>query len=269
VADWPMREYRCVLRRLTWLLLALIVAAGGVTAAPVNADPNALWTIVHDQCVPDQETSGEPAPCSLVGRGPGEWHGYAVLKDLVGTTQFLVIPTERITGIESPALLEPGAANYFAAAWDARSFVDMRAGVDIPRDWMSLAVNSAMARSQDQLHIHVDCVRAIVRDTLNRHVADIGSDWAPFPEPLSGHPYLAMTVDGDNLDATNPVQLVAQRVDDMGLATIVVVGTYLKNGQPGFLLLAGQADPAIGDRGAGEELQDHMSCPPPRGQWAK
>jgi CDP-diacylglycerol pyrophosphatase len=269
VADWPMREYRCVLRRLTWLLLALIVAAGGVTAAPVNADPNALWTIVHDQCVPDQETSGEPAPCSLVGRGPGEWHGYAVLKDLVGTTQFLVIPTERITGIESPALFEPGAANYFAAAWDARSFVDMRAGVDIPRDWMSLAVNSAMARSQDQLHIHVDCVRADVRDTLNRHVADIGSDWAPFPEPLSGHPYLAMTVDGDNLDATNPVQLVAQRVDDMGLATIVVVGTYLKNGQPGFLLLAGQADPAIGDRGAGEELQDHMSCPPPREQWAK
>lgn len=264
-----MREYRCVLRRLTWLLLALIVAAGGVTAAPANADPNALWTIVHDQCVPDQETSGEPAPCSLVGRGPGEWHGYAVLKDLVGTTQFLVIPTERITGIESPALLEPGAANYFAAAWDARSFVDMRAGVDIPRDWMSLAVNSAMARSQDQLHIHVDCVRADVRDTLNRHVADIGSDWAPFPEPLSGHPYLAMTVDGDNLDATNPVQLVAQRVDDMGLATIVVLGTYLKNGQPGFLLLAGQADPAIGDRGAGEELQDHMSCPPPRGQWAK
>jgi CDP-diacylglycerol pyrophosphatase len=264
-----MREYRCVLRRLTWLLLALIVAAGGVTAAPANADPNALWTIVHDQCVPDQETSGEPAPCSLVGRGPGEWHGYAVLKDLVGTTQFLVIPTERITGIESPALLEPGAANYFAAAWDARSFVDMRAGVDIPRDWMSLAVNSAMARSQDQLHIHVDCVRADVRDTLNRHVADIGSDWAPFPEPLSGHPYLAMTVDGDNLDATNPVQLVAQRVDDMGLATIVVVGTYLKNGQPGFILLAGQADPAIGDRGAGEELQDHMRCPPPRGQWAK
>lgn len=264
-----MREYRCVLRRLTWLLLALIVAAGGVTAAPADADPNALWTIVHDQCVPDQETSGEPAPCSLVGRGPGEWHGYAVLKDLVGTTQFLVIPTERITGIESPALLEPGAANYFAAAWDARSFVDMRAGVDIPRDWMSLAVNSAMARSQDQLHIHVDCVRADVRDTLNRHVADIGSDWAPFPEPLSGHPYLAMTVDGDNLDATNPVQLVAQRVDDMGLATIVVVGTYLKNEQPGFLLLAGQADPAIGDRGAGEELQDHMSCPPPRGQWAK
>lgn len=258
-----------MLRRLTWLLLALIVAAGGVTAAPADADPNALWTIVHDQCVPDQETSREPAPCSLVGRGPGEWHGYAVLKDLVGTTQFLVIPTERITGIESPALLEPGAANYFAAAWDARSFVDMRAGVDIPRDWMSLAVNSAMARSQDQLHIHVDCVRADVRDTLNRHVADIGSDWAPFPEPLSGHPYLAMTVDGDNLDATNPVQLVAQRVDDMGLATIVVVGTYLKNGQPGFLLLAGQADPAIGDRGAGEELQDHMSCPPPRGQWAK
>jgi len=259
-----------VLRGLNWFLFALaIIVAGGVTAAPANADPNALWTIVHDQCVPDQQTSGDPAPCSLVDLGAAERQGYAVLKDLVGATQFLVIPTERISGIESPTLLEPGVTDYFAAAWNARGFVEARAGVDIPRDWMSLAVNSAVARSQDQLHIHIDCVRADVRDAVSRHIADVGSDWVPFPEPLRGHPYLAMTVEGDDLNATNPVRLVAQRVDDMGIATIVVVGTYLKNGQPGFILLAGQADPAIGDRGAGEELQDHMSCPPPRGQWAK
>ena len=86
--------------------------------------------------------------------------------------------------------------------------------------------------------------------------------------PHVGQPWNTF-IEGDNLDATNPVRLVAQRVDDMGIATIVVVGTYLKNGQPGFILLAGQADPAIGDPGAGEELQDHMSCPPPRGQSAK
>jgi CDP-diacylglycerol pyrophosphatase len=259
-----------VLRGRNWFLFALaIIVAWGVTAAPANADPDALWTIVHDQCVPDQQTSGDPAPCSLVDLGAGERQGYAVLKDLFGATQFLVIPTERISGIESPTLLEPSVSDYFAAAWNARGFVDARAGVDIPRDWMSLAVNSAVARSQDQLHIHIDCVRADVRDAVSRHIADVGSDWVPFPEPLRGHPYLAMTVEGDNLDATNPVRLVAQRVDDMGMATIVVLGTYLKNGQPGFILLAGQADPAIGDRGAGEELQDHMRCPPPRGQWAK
>jgi CDP-diacylglycerol pyrophosphatase len=96
----------------------------------------------------------------------GERHGYAVLKDLVGATQFLVIPTDRISGIESPTLLEPDATDYFAAAWRTRSFVDVRAGADIPRDWMSLVVNSALARTQNQLHIHVDCVRADVREAL-------------------------------------------------------------------------------------------------------
>jgi CDP-diacylglycerol pyrophosphatase len=42
-------------------VVALVVAAGGATVANANADPNALWTIVHDQCVPDQEASSDPA----------------------------------------------------------------------------------------------------------------------------------------------------------------------------------------------------------------
>lgn len=266
-----VREYRRVLGRFNSILLtaiALTVAAGGVTAAQANADPNALWTIVHDQCVPDQQARSDPGPCSLVDLNAGERHGYAVLKDLVGATQFLLIPTDRISGIENPALLEPDATNYFAAAWRASSFVDARAGVDIPRDWLSLAVNSAVARTQNQLHIHIDCVRADVRETLSQHIGDVGSDWAPFPHPLRGHPYLAMAVEGENLDAANPVQVLAKRADDMGLETLVVVGTYLSNWQPGFILLAGHADPAIGNRGAGEELQDHTACPP-RGEWAK
>jgi len=268
-------EYRRVPRGLNWILLALtfIVAAGGVTAGQANADPNALWTIVHDQCVPDQEASSDPAPCSLVDLDAGESGGYAVLKDLVGATQFLVIPTDQISGIESTILLEPDAHDFFAAAWRARSFVDARAGVDIPRDWISLAINSAVARTQNQMHIHVDCVRADVRETLSQHITDVGSDWAPFPEPLRGHRYLAMAVEGENLDAANPVQLLAQRVsgarEDMGCETLVVVGTYLRDGQPGFILLSDHADPATGNLGAGEELQDHTTCPPPRGEWAK
>lgn len=257
--------------RQRWFLfaLALIVAAAGATAAQANADPNALWTIVHEQCVPDQETDGIPAPCARVDLAAGEQRGYAVLKDLVGATQFLLIPTERIPGIESPALLTPDAPNYFAAAWDASTFVDGRAGVDIPRDWMSLAVNSAVARTQNQLHIHIDCVRDDVRETLSRRIAEVGPDWTPFPEPLMGHQYLAMTVEGDTLASANPIQLLANRSDDMGLETLVAVGAYLPSGRPGFVLLASRADTATGNPGAGEELQDHTKCPPPRGEWAK
>src|SRR5262249_7695275 len=154
-----------------------VIVAAGVTAAPANADPNALWTIVHDKCVPDEEASSDPAPCALVDLAGGENRGDAVLQDLVGATQFLLIPTERTAGIESPALLEPDATNYFAAAWRASSFVDERAGVDIPRDWMSLAINSAVARSQNQFHIHIDCVRADIRESVSRNIAHVGPDW--------------------------------------------------------------------------------------------
>ena len=116
------------------------------TVATAAADPNALWTIVHDKCVPNQQLHDDPAPCALVdlsgGKDAGQQTGSAVLKDLVGANQFLLIPTARIAGIESPEILAPGAGNYFAAAWRARTFTDQRAGWTLPRDWVSLAINS-------------------------------------------------------------------------------------------------------------------------------
>lgn len=258
-------------RRLSAVVAAIVIAP--VSAAPAIGDANALWTIVHDQCVTNEQSHGDPAPCALVDLGASVPRGYAVLKDLVGATQFLLIPTERITGIESPALLAPDAVNYFDPAWRSRKFVDARAGVEIPRDWMSLAVNSAVGRSQNQLHIHVDCVGADVRDALSRHADAIGPAWRPFPERLAGADYAAMTVAGENLDGVNPIRLLADYVreagGDMALATLVVVGTYLDGGRPGFVLLAGRAEPAAGNIGAGEQLQDHTACPPPAGNRGK
>ena len=255
-------------RRLISVVLAAAVSLG-VSGAQAGADPNALWTIVHDQCVPASQAGAGPAACALVDLGGG----YTVLKDLVGATQFLVIPTDRIAGIESPTLLEPGARNYFADAWRARTFVDDRAGVALSRDWVSLAVNSEKARTQNQFHIHVDCVRADVREAISEHIGEIAKSWAAFPEPLAGHPYLAMAVTGEDLAAVNPFQVLADRApgarDDMGSQTLVVVGAYLRDGEAGFILLAGRADTAAGVPGSGEELQDHAVCPPPRGEWAK
>lgn len=248
-------------------LLAGTLAVGVVIAAPAAADPNALWTITHDQCVPDQQQHGDPSPCAEVDLAAGS----VVLKDLVGKTQFLLIPTARITGIESPELLAPDAPDYFAAAWRARTFVERRAGQPLPRDLISLAVNSAVARTQNQLHIHVDCVRADVREALQRNVSKLGPTWTPFPEPLLGHGYLAAAVSGEDLDGIDPFRRLADGVDgaraDMGAQTLVVIGAYLADGRPGFVLLSDRADPTT--PGAGEELQDHDACPPPRGQWAK
>lgn len=248
------------------LAAAIIVVFWGFGIGRADADPDALWTIVHDRCVPDQQQHDDPAPCATVDLSAGDEHGYAVLKDINGGTQFLLIPTEPISGIESPAILAPGATNYFAAAWRARSFVDERAGQTLPRDWVSLAVNSDVSRSQNQLHIHIDCVRADVHEALTEHAREIGPVWTPFPVPLAGHLYSAIAVTGDDIDAVNPFSLLANGLSgaraDMRLETLVVVGAIGADGQAGFVILADRADYTAGDTGSGEELQDHTSCPP-------
>jgi CDP-diacylglycerol pyrophosphatase len=248
--------------------LAAVVAACCLLAGPVSAqaDPDALWTIVHDQCVPNIYEHRDPAPCAQVDLGQGEDRGWVVFKDNVGERQYLLMPTAHITGIESPALLSPGATNYFGAAWQARAFVEQRAGGTVPRDWMSLAVNSAVSRSQNQLHIHIDCLRADVRDTLDSSAGRIGTTWAPFPIPLAGHTYWAVAVPGADLEV-NPFVLLADGLDgartDMGQYTLVVVGADDVGGGPGFVILADRADGETGDFAGGEQLQDHGYCPPP------
>src|SRR5581483_6124583 len=84
------------------LAIAALVIAFGVAAVPAAhaADPDGLWKLVHGHCVPNEEQNGKPAPCALVDLKEGEARGYVVLKDLVGKTQYLVIPTAKVTGIE-------------------------------------------------------------------------------------------------------------------------------------------------------------------------
>jgi CDP-diacylglycerol pyrophosphatase len=252
--------------RLRGVAGAFLLVATAVCAPQAVGDPNALWAIVNGQCVPGQQNNGDSAPCALVDLDGGEPQGHAVLKDLVGATQFLLIPTARVPGIESPQILAADAPNYFADAWRARSFVEQRAGRELPRDWLSLAINSADARSQDQLHIHVDCVRADVRQALAAHADDIGATWRPFPETLAGQRYRAMSIRAQELDGVNPFALLADDLpagDSMGAQSLVVVGDNDADGRPGFVLLAGRADVTRPGSGHGEDLQDHVACPPP------
>ncbi|MEJ0066521.1 MAG: CDP-diacylglycerol diphosphatase [Caulobacteraceae bacterium] len=175
---------------------ATLAAFFAVVALPARAaDPDALWNVVSGQCVPNQQARQDPGPCVSVDLAGG----YAVLKDQSGATQVLVIATTRITGIESPALLDPAAPNYWADAWAARHDVEQFAHREIPREDVALAVNSIYGRSQDQLHIHVDCIRPDVRDALNTAIDRIGPKWAPLDVSLAGHRYKAMRIAGEDL----------------------------------------------------------------------
>lgn len=246
-----------------WIAVASALSIALFAHAPaVQADPNALWDIVHGQCVPErQRHRALTPPCVAVDLKKGIDGGLAVIKDRRGATQFLLLPTKRIRGIESGALLAPHATNYFDAAWRERHLVEKALGQAMPRDTLSLAVNSELSRTQDQLHIHIDCIRPDVRDALNDEAAQIGSQWAPLDIWLFGHHYSAMRVAGTTLAGYNPFMLLARGIPgaaaDMGHYTLVVVGMTFAGHRPGFVVLADRADPAHGDNAGGEELQDH------------
>ena len=236
---------------------ALWLAAGlALAGLPACADSDALKKIVIDQCVPHQKAGKGPAPCAEVDlKG-----GFAVLKDKRGKTQFLLIPATLITGIEDRRTLMPDAPNYFAAAWTARRFTEKLAGKPIPRDAIGLSVNSAYGRSQNQLHIHIDCIRPEVRQALKANDAKIGDIWAPLDVDLAGHRYRAMRLDGADLER-NPFKVLSEGDEEagagMGRETLTVVGAVFPDGKPGFYLLADRASIANMDSASSETLLDH------------
>src|ERR1019366_4779095 len=148
---------------------------------------------------------------------------FAVVKDLRGATQLLLIPTDRITGIESPRLLAPKSPNYWQDAWDARPLFDRGAGRAVPRQDVGLAINSAYGRTQNQLHIHIDCAAVGVRDFLKANEKRIGGTWSALNLPFRGRRYRAMRVVGEDLGSADPFKLLAADPSaraDMGRQTL-------------------------------------------------
>jgi CDP-diacylglycerol pyrophosphatase len=250
------------MRRLrgTAALVGLAALAGAATSGVHAADRLAIWRIVHDKCVPDQKSNGAQAPCAEVEIADGEDNGVAILKDLHGVAQHLAIPTRRTAGIESPDLLEPSAPNYWRAAWAARSFLNERLHRELPRDAIGLAINAATQRSQDQLHIHIDCVAPDVRKALGAYAGELGANWHVLPFMLAGRRYWARRLDSADLSDAAPFRLLADGItgarSDMAHETLVAIGATFAPSTPGFVLLADHADL---DGGHGEDLLD-SSC---------
>ena len=244
--------------RTPWGQAAIIVAilAMSATSPAQAAHPNALWRVVHDLCVPDKKVSGLAAPCMAVDLA----HGHAIVTDPGHRTQVLFVPTTRISGIESARLLAAASPNYWQAAWQARWAFERRLGRNLPREDIALAVNSRSGRTQEQLHIHIDCVRADVRRALQNHEGEIGAAWADLPVDLAGHRYRVRRLKSADLGARDPFKLLAddpKAAADMGRQTLVMVGATFEDGSPGFVLLSDRADLARGDKAAGEDLLDH------------
>lgn len=221
------------------------------------AHPNALWRVVHDLCLTSETTVGAPAPCarvSLSGR-------YAVIKDPERPTQLLLVPTERVVGVESPSLLQPDSPNYWQAAWSARDLFQHQFAKPPPREDVGMAVNSAFSRNQSQLHIHIDCVRAQTRDLVAEHLDQIGVRWSNLASPLLGRrSYRVLWVPGEELGGADPFKLLARDLnvrETMAGQSVAVIGARRANGQPGFVILRYRESANDVSAPSGEALLDH------------
>ncbi|HEY4074123.1 MAG TPA: CDP-diacylglycerol diphosphatase [Herbaspirillum sp.] len=237
------------------LLCALLALSALLPAILAAANPDKLWEIVHQECVPDMNAHGDPGPCRLVDRE----RGFAILKDIVGAGQFLLIPTQRLTGIESPELLLPDAPNYWAYAWEQSYRVGDALGKPLARDQIGLEINSASARSQLQLHIHIDCLRADLPQLLRAHQTDAPMQWQPLV--LEGHRYWIMRLIGSELGDTNPFKLAAAMSpaahDAMAAQSLLLTGAQFGDGSEGFYLIDTPVNFDRGERGNAEVLLDH------------
>jgi CDP-diacylglycerol pyrophosphatase len=238
----------------------LLASAVGLTFVPstASADSMALWRIVHDACLPHVEAGEGPKPCETIDLSDGVAEGVAILKDLVGVAQMLAIPTRRITGIEDPQMLAPDAPKVFADGWRAKTLVEARLGHPLPREAVALSINSKWARSQEQLHVHIDCVAQSVAATLASYSASLDEAWRAMPEPLHGRVYFARRLDSVDLDDAAPLQLLADGLEgakaNMGAYSLAVVGATF-DGKPGFVLLADTF--SLEGGGHAEDVQDH------------
>jgi CDP-diacylglycerol pyrophosphatase len=239
------------LRRIVFLLAtaAAFSAAGktglhtpGTTGPDLAPDfgPDALRQIVQNQCVLNWTQHGSPAPCERVvlADAKSSDSGYAVLADPAGGAHHLLIPTQTMAGIESGELLDPDAQNYFAEAWSARDLITKFVGHNVPRTAIALVVNTAHARTQNQFHVDIECVRPDVLDSLHAAAEQVSDIWSPVN--VVGSTYQAMKISDAALDASYPFELVANMSPDakhhMGNYTLVVAGMQFKSG-PGFILL--------------------------------
>ncbi len=238
-----------IILTLAAILLLIAVVFFGVKS---GQNPDKLWQIVSQQCLPNMRENHNPAPCQSVDLAKG----YVLFKDKVGVVQYLLMPTSKISGIESPLLQSPDTPNYFAEAWSERGIMSVKHGAPIADQHIALAINSVSGRSQNQLHIHLSCIRTDVAAQLAQHSPTINSQWQPLS--LHGHLYQVRALSLPQLVQQSVFIRLADEVPDarqhMGYFGMAL--SALPDGR--LVLLAVERDRLKGNFASAEELQDHQ-----------
>lgn len=223
---------RRFLRRLASAALALAVL-GALPVAPSQADPTgAAWTcgdwndtgarlFLWDQ-VKGRTPSDPGTNLQVVFPDPARNYGYAVHngapRGTPSTYDYLLIPTNRISGIECPKIWQPNALNLWQYAREAARRIPTNTNI-------ALGVNSAEQRDQDQLHIHVSRLRDDAKtdiDAQRNLITNDPSQWRTTIIKVLNKDFRALHVPDLNV---NPFVLLKDNVagTDMSAQALLVV----------------------------------------------
>ncbi|SDL14933.1 CDP-diacylglycerol pyrophosphatase [Nonomuraea maritima] len=158
------------------------VRASGLTGAGVVLSTACQIPALASDTPPPPPTAGGPDPtvCGSPNSMDRLWvsmqrcHGnnsclqngddYVVMpgnNNTSGYTNFILVPTQRINGIECPWICNSHAPNY----WDAAAYFATRPPT-VVRTPVGLGINSQRARTFNQLHIHMATARPVSRNDL-------------------------------------------------------------------------------------------------------
>ena len=220
----------------TAALLFVILTAAAWWSLKAGSSRLLLWQTIK-VCKLDQRLLRLAIPCLEVTTERGESRDYAILRSPLDRSHIILAPTVRVVGIEAPSLRRENAPNYFADAWAARSLA-FPADRLLPASAIGLAINSQRGRTQDQLHIHIDCLRKEIRAKLAQNPLPPPGGWASV-QLDDGDPYVEMNLPGD-LEALNVIDLAAQHLqllsNNIQSLTLAIVAR--RPNDQGFLLLA-------------------------------
>ena len=214
---------------------------------------NVLWWLAQS-CARDLKSN---AGCRVFAQDGGE--DYIILKDNNMRRKpagYLAIPVSCVTGIEDSQVFSPAIVDLWEEAW---LWSGRYPGEPAART--GLAINSKRGRSQNQLHIHISCIRSdVAHDLAAKNIPMYPAKAVAMHLPPADNRYQVVKVTGlagDNspfkvmLAALGHKEGATVKDGDMQDQSIAVVGTE-KAGE--FYVLLTTANGA--NDGHAEELLD-------------
>ncbi|MBD2614311.1 CDP-diacylglycerol diphosphatase [Nostoc punctiforme FACHB-252] len=246
--------------KINYLILILLVSVNELSFINIfrsqtlaQSDRDFLWQKVQ-QCVANQQGQPpKPDPCLYV-----DLNKRYVVANGSNPVEYLLLPTDKIEGIEDPNISRSNSIPYWQYAWEeARKYVPTKKPQVQYRNQYGLAINSQQARNQDQLHIHMSCIKQSVSMQLEKDDNQIpNGNFNNFILTLENNQYNIMKLDNDSLtNNNNPFYLVNRSLassQKMADQSIAVVGRR----RGGYYILNTESDATKGYKAAAEKLLD-------------